>query len=391
MSLPPLDIYTLIVAFIVGNLLVGSLMLAAFHRRLTPVLKTWIASLFVQSLAWVLMAQCGGTRPLVGFAVLSISYGLMLTALTMHFSVSRRWHWPWWPVALTLVFCLTASEEIWQRQVVGNSIAALQVLLAAVVVLWQKGQRTLLRGLMGTSGVIAAGMLAARALDVFQVGEAQCLAQVKTTQMSLMFLGFFVFRFTFMFGFILLIEGKHREAVTRLATLDPLTGAYNRRTFIELATRELKRSLRSGRPLSVLVFDLDRFKDINDNHGHLAGDRVLCRVKAIVDKCLRADDLFARYGGEEFVVLMPETGANGALKLAERLRACIAEIPETGVAVTASMGIASLDTVDESWTLERLLNRADKAMYAAKRSGRNRVIEAENMHEATGTFATVAS
>lgn len=391
MSLPPLDIYTLIVAYIVGNVLVGSLMLAAFNRRLTPVLQTWIASLFVQALGWVLMAQCGGTRPLVGFAVLSISYGLMLTALTMHFSVPRRWHWPWWPVALAIVFCLAAPDEIWQRQVIGNTIAALQVLLAAVVVLWQKGQRTLLRGLMGASGVIAAGMLAARALDVFQAGEAQCLAQVKTTQMSLMFLGFFVFRFTFMFGFILLIEGRQREAVTRLARLDPLTEAYNRRTFIELAERELARCRRHGRSASLLMFDLDHFKKINDTRGHQAGDEVLCHVKDVVERCLRSADLFARYGGEEFVVLMPETTLAGAARLAERLRMAIASTPMQGdIPVTASLGVAGTAMVDEACTLDNLLAEADRAMYAAKAAGRNRVMGAE-MTEAAGTLVPAAS
>src|SRR5690606_4571723 len=148
-----------------------------------------------------------------------------------------------------------------------NLIAALQILLAAVVLLWQKGERPALRGLMGASGVIGAGMLAARAVDVFQAGDAPCMAQVQTMQMSLMFLSFFIFRFTFMFGFILLIEGRQREAVTRLARLDSLTEAYNRRTFIELAERELSRCRRHGRSIALLIFDLDHFKRINDTHG----------------------------------------------------------------------------------------------------------------------------
>ena len=378
MSLPPLDIYTLIVAFIAGNVLVGSLMLAAFNRRLTPVLRTWIASLFVQALGWVLMAQCGGTRPLFGFAVLSVSYGLMLTALTMHFGVSRRYHWPWWPVVLAFVFCLTVSDVIEQRQIYGNLIAALQVFMAAMVVLWQKGERTFLRWLMGASGVVGAGMLALRAFDVMQTGETACLADVKTPMMSLMFLSFFVFRFTFMFGFILLIEGRQREAVTRLARLDPLTEAYNRRTFIELAERELNRCQRYGRGAALLMFDLDHFKRINDTHGHSVGDDVLCQVKGVVERCLRSGDLFARYGGEEFVVLMPETGPEGALRLAERLRSAVAAMPvRAGIPVTASVGVAARARVDDDCTLDGLLAEADKAMYAAKAEGRNRVVGGE--------------
>lgn len=391
MSPPPLDIYTLIVAFIAGNALVGSLMLAAFNRRLTPVLRTWIASLFVQALGWVLMAQCGGARPLVGFAVLSVSYGLMLTALTMHFGVSRRYHWPWWPVALAFIFCLTVSDAIGQRQIYGNLIAALQVLMAAMVVLWQKGQRTFLRWLMGASGVVGAAMLALRAFDVFLAGETACLADVKTPMMSLMFLSFFVFRFTFMFGFILLIEGRQREAVTRLARLDPLTETYNRRTFIELAERELNRCRRHGRGAALLMFDLDHFKCINDTHGHMVGDEVLCQVKDVVERCLRSGDLLARYGGEEFVVLMPETGPSGALRLAERLRMAIAAMAVQGdIPVTASIGVAATSRVDDTCTLDSLLAEADKAMYAAKAEGRNRVVGAA-MAEAADKLLPAAS
>jgi len=387
-----LDVRTLIVVFIIGNILVGSLMLTAFHRRLTPVLRAWIASLFLQALGWMLMSQCGGIRPLFGFTILSISYGWMLTALTLHFGVSRRYYWPWWPVVLTVLFCLSMPDSVWQRQIVANLIAAFQILLAACVVLWQKGQRTALRGLMGLSGVFGAGMLVARAMGLYLDGTSQCMAEVKTVEFSMMFLSFFVFRFTFMFGFILLIEGKQREVVTRLATLDPLTEAYNRRTFIELATRELRRSKRSGHALSVMVFDLDHFKEVNDRYGHQAGDIVLCRIKQIAESCLRSDDVFARYGGEEFVVLMPETGRDGALKLAERLRAAIAAVPnDGGVQVSASMGVASIAEVDDEWTLERLLARADRAMYAAKAAGRNCVTEATHMHEATGAFVPVAS
>ncbi len=385
-----LDVRTLIVVFIIGNILVGSLMLTAFHRRLTPVLRAWIASLFLQAFGWMLMSQCGGLRPLLGFTLLSISYGWMLTALTLHFGVSRRYYWPWWPVAITVVFCLTMPESIWVRQICGNLIAAFQVLLAAIVVLWQKGQRTALRGLMGLSGVFGAGMLVARALGVYLDGAAQCLAEVKTTELSLMFLSFFVFRFTFMFGFILLIEGRQRETVTRLAKLDPLTEAYNRRTFIELAERELRRCQRNGRGVSLLIFDLDHFKKINDTHGHQAGDEVLCYVKRVVDGCLRSGDLFARYGGEEFVVLMPETVPAGALRLAERLRVAIAEKTVNGIAVTASIGVSSVAIVDEVCTLDRLLAEADLAMYAAKAAGRNRVSSAETT-EAAGALAQAAS
>jgi len=127
-----------------------------------------------------------------------------------------------------------------------------------------------------------------------------------------------------------------------------------------------------------MILDLDHFKDVNDTYGHLAGDKVLCHVKAVADKCLRREDLFARYGGEEFVVLAPETDAIGATRLAERMRQAIAEIPaDGGKSVTASIGLASVDIVTAETTLDGLLASADKAMYQAKASGRNRLAVAE--------------
>ncbi|MBX9849350.1 MAG: GGDEF domain-containing protein [Rhodocyclaceae bacterium] len=376
--MPSLDIRTLLIVFIIGNLLVGSLMLAAFRGRLTAVLKTWIASLFVQSLGWLLLGNCGGILPLLGFVTLSLSYGMMITALTLHFGISRRYGWPWWPVGIAVLFIICVPAEPWIRQVGGNLIAALQVLLAAAITLWQRGQRNLLRVLMGGSGLLGALVLLVRAADIYQVGATSCVVDGSSPEQGLTFLCFFIFRFTFMFGFILLIEGKQREAVTRLATLDSLTEAYNRRTFIDLAERELQRSLRNGRPMSVMVLDLDNFKQINDTHGHQAGDSVLQHVKQVADECLRSADIFARYGGEEFVVLLPDTTSQGAVVLAERLRLAIAENRAScGVPVTACIGVHSLDKVSKSVTLAELLAQADKAMYQAKAAGRNCVVVAD--------------
>lgn len=371
-----LDVRTLIVIFIVSNLLVGSLMLAAFRGHLTPVLRYWIGSLFLQGLGWSLVSKCGGVQPMMGFLLISISYGLMLMSFTLQFAVSRRYAWPWWPVVATLLFCLWNPQEIWMRHVVANLICGVQVLLAATVVLGNRDGSALLRGLIGASGLVGSGMLLARAVNVYMAGTAECLVN-NTGEQSLMFLSFFVFRFTFMFGFILLIESKQREAVMRLATLDPLTEIYNRRTFIDLAERELHRSQRNGKPISLIALDLDHFKDINDTLGHQAGDAVLCHVRGVVQQCLRSHDVFARYGGEEFVILVPETPAGGAQRLAERLCKAIKENVPVGLPqVTASIGVATWAHVPAGGRLEALVALADKAMYAAKSAGRDCVMAA---------------
>ncbi|MBI1175466.1 MAG: diguanylate cyclase [Sideroxydans sp.] len=169
---------------------------------------------------------------------------------------------------------------------------------------------------------------------------------------------------------------KLEQELVRQAKTDPLTGVSNRRHFIEMAEQEILRARRYGKPLSVLMLDLDEFKLINDRYGHQAGDGVLCKVCDIYRLTLRVVDIVGRMGGEEFAILLPETNAEKAVEVAERLRQDIAHtaIPMGGdevLHITASIGICTLGP--EGDDIDVLLNRADQAMYQVKRSGRNRV------------------
>lgn len=165
------------------------------------------------------------------------------------------------------------------------------------------------------------------------------------------------------------------EESRRLATIDALTGLNNRRSFIEAATRAIARADRYVEPLSMMLFDLDHFKQINDNRGHASGDRVLSTVGKLVHARMRDSDVCARWGGEEFVVLMPQTPAGAASQAAERLRTAIAgtrieDDAGEAIPVTASIGVATLRPGEK---LDAFVDRADRAMYQAKTSGRNRV------------------
>ncbi len=159
--------------------------------------------------------------------------------------------------------------------------------------------------------------------------------------------------------------------VQRQAITDHLTGLYNRRGFFELGQRELERARRFKHPLSVILFDLDRFKQINDTFGHPVGDRVIYAVAERCRKNLRHIDILARYGGEEFAILLPETDLPTGYRVAERLRESIAETPietERGeIPVTISVGLTM--ATEETPDLAALLNRADAAMYSAKQMG----------------------
>ncbi len=166
-----------------------------------------------------------------------------------------------------------------------------------------------------------------------------------------------------------------QRELRRLATTDTLTGVFNRRQFFDLAGREVERSHRYQLPLSLILIDLDHFKKVNDVHGHIAGDRVLQAFALTCQKNLREIDVFARYGGEEFAALLPETGRAQGREVAERLHCrinpLIVKIADSEIAITASMGIA--EYLGEGDTLGGLLQRADRALYAAKAAGRNRI------------------
>ena len=161
--------------------------------------------------------------------------------------------------------------------------------------------------------------------------------------------------------------------------VDETTGIYNKRYFRSLLTAELKRSIRYNQPCSLIIFDLDDFKKINDNFGHLQGDRTLREIATIVKSCIREGiDIFARIGGEEFALLLPATSTEGAVKVAERIRKAVEShkfpfLPE-GYKVTLSLGVATFPyhATDE----ESFIKVADDALYAAKKMGKNRVVVA---------------
>ena len=164
-----------------------------------------------------------------------------------------------------------------------------------------------------------------------------------------------------------------RSDAERLSRVDALTDVYNRRHFTEVLAGELSRVRRGGEPPAVLMLDLDHFKRINDEHGHLTGDAVLRASAYRIASILRGSDTLARWGGEEFAILAPATDADGATRLAERARAALAarpvEVEGVALELTASIGVAV--AADGSVTPDALVDAADQALYDAKRAGRD--------------------
>ena len=184
---------------------------------------------------------------------------------------------------------------------------------------------------------------------------------------------------------ICLENALNHERLKLVGLTDLLTGVNNRRYFETRFDGEISHARRHHQPLACMFLDIDKFKRINDAHGHLAGDEVLRNVASLIKLQLRSNDVIARYGGEEFVVLLPQTALRQAHEIAERIRAAIAAqplqpLPGESLTVTISIGVAMLPeklAEGDSASGQELLSSADAALYQAKESGRNKVVCAE--------------
>lgn len=178
-----------------------------------------------------------------------------------------------------------------------------------------------------------------------------------------------------LFGLMLSHIRVLSDKLSTMAYTDSLTHIYNRLHFAHFLDAEIDKVKRYGGTFSIIFFDLDHFKEVNDNFGHLAGDKVLEKITEIVSGANRSADIFARYGGEEFIILTPETELRGAMIHAERLRNDIEKFEFQGVGhVTSSFGVTEFNA--EKDDVASLFERADVALYMAKENGRNRVEKA---------------
>jgi diguanylate cyclase (GGDEF)-like protein len=170
------------------------------------------------------------------------------------------------------------------------------------------------------------------------------------------------------------VEAEYHEEIYRLTIIDALTGIHNKRYMLEFLERELARSARHQRPLSFVLFDLDRFKSVNDSLGHLGGDTTLRELVSCIKGAIRREELFCRYGGEEFAIVLPETELHDAVRVAERIRRQVERHPfrfeEVTYQTTISLGVVTTRG-EEGLTPVDLIRQADHYLYRAKSDGRN--------------------
>mgnify|MGYP002780481989 CR=1 FL=1 len=233
-----------------------------------------------------------------------------------------------------------------------------------------------IRGVTGGVFAVAAGIMFYRAgallvdpglvTGVFQITHVQLLTYAVGSVLPVIAT----------VGYLLMCNERGQRELERAARVDYLTDCYNRRAIEEQGARAMAAARRHGMPLAVLVIDIDHFKRINDELGHAAGDQALVQAVARIRAELRAEDVLGRLGGEEFIVLMPNTDSTSAVSAGERIRLAFAARPlvlaEGRRAATLSIGVAMLAPMDRHFS--QLLQRADRAMYAAKNAGRNLVM-----------------
>jgi diguanylate cyclase (GGDEF)-like protein len=373
------NLATLLAIVVFTPALAGCLLLLSWiqHRR-QPALGVWAAGFFTASIAAALIVVARGEIPnfwsvVVGNAVLAVSYGILWSgARTFE---RKRVSIPLASVGVMIWLGACAVSPIYARPEARASVmtaVGICYTLLAVLELWRG------RGDGAWRYPILVLLLGHAALIPIRIPIAGAWKHPDPADVDLATFMIFEVAFVSVCGAYLLggLVKDHIAASFRRASLtDPLTGITNRRGFFEIGERLLAWARFGKEPIALVMFDLDRFKSVNDKFGHAAGDEVLIAFCNLAAKQFRPDDLFARIGGEEFVALLPNTLVQDALWLAERVRATIEmashTVEDKVVRMTVSVGIASLN--EGTGALNALLSDADKALFRAKAAGRNRV------------------
>ncbi|HEV7777391.1 MAG TPA: GGDEF domain-containing protein [Luteibacter sp.] len=378
-----LDVPTVIVlGFVisVGASIGFSLLLAVLHEQ--PVLRLWVASLWVATAGVVLIGlrnQIPDSLSIIaGNGGIALGSILLLRGVAMH--VGGPWRW-WRPLVLLAVYCAAMAWYAFVTPDLGMrfTFASLQTILWdiwGIVLLLRYAPREIriscriAAAIMVLEGFYYTTRLFTPISPLAGQDVMKADSPVAATYIVGILIGLAMY-----FAMLLLITERLMVDLRRVARLDGLTGLLNRGAIISMGTQALKRCRQRDQPFALLIFDLDRFKQINDTWGHEAGDAVLQHVTGVLHESTHwPGSLSSRYGGEEFVMALPNAKLREALDLAEDLRAALAATPayfgDHAIPVTTSIGVAM---ADRETPFESVVAQADEALYRAKAEGRNRV------------------
>ncbi len=393
---------TMLAMIIASSLMMAVSMAVVGWGRRRDGLGRWAAALLVNAIGHLLI-MLRGLIPdvlsiVVGNLMLSSVFVGLIAAVYQFQGRPVRWALLLAPPLLVLVFVSVFIDNFPARVSFVGLVIGLQAVWALLAALSHRhatvgrGQWLLVAGLS-----LEAVVLGGRALVAISThSEATNILQSSALQ-TLTFLATFSVVLISSVGFVFMSRDRADENNRVLAALDPLTGVANRRSLIAALDRDVARAQRMREPMALMMVDIDHFKDVNDQYGHPAGDRVLCSVVNVLRQRVRAQDLVGRYGGEEFMVLLPDTGLTGAEQLARELCKAVEEsrcpadgVPGPGIAVTVSIGVfgGRLESGD-SWDM--LIAAADRALYQAKNNGRNRVEVATGLRRPSAQLAAQAN
>src|SRR5580693_5307032 len=378
-----LDVATLYLVATMVAAMLGTMLLFFGKQENIPALKWW-GTAYLLGAASVALWTLGGNRlgDMLSLALSAVGF----VACGMVWNASRVFHGRKpnlpglvlgaiaWIAAVTTI----APEASAMRITVGAGIVAIYTALTAAE-LWSERRRTLQKRwpaivVPGLHGFVL--MLPILLGDLLHRHEEIFSGSIWVTVFSIELV---LYAVGTVFVIFMLVSERTVTVHRTAASMDPLTGMFNRRGFVEATSRVIEREANAGRPVTVLIFDIDHFKSINDRFGHPAGDEILKLFSAIVINTLRISDLSGRIGGEEFAALLLCSLEEGVI-VAERVREAFASsgivVDEGPVDTTVSIGVAGGPAGTE---LEVLLAAADTALYTAKRGGRNRVEAAEEL------------
>ena len=383
-----LDTSTLYLVATMMAAMLGAMLLFFGRQENIPALKWWGTAYLLGAASvalWTLAERMLGSNPLSGMLSLALT-SVGFVACGMVWNASRVFHgrdanWPglvigalaWIAAVMTL-----APEASALRMTIGAGIVAIYAGLTASE-LWTERRRTLQKRWPAVVVPVLHGAVLMLPILLGDFLRPQDEAFGSSIWVTIFSIELVLYAVGTVFVIFMLVSDRAVTVHKTAASMDPLTGMFNRRGFSEATSRVIEREATAGRPVTVLIFDIDHFKSINDRFGHPAGDEILKLFSTIVLNTLRISDLSGRIGGEEFAALLPCSLEEGVLA-AERVREAFAEsgivVEEGPVDTTVSIGVAGGPAGTE---LEVLLAAADTALYQAKRGGRNRVEAAEEL------------
>ena len=385
-----LDLPTLLVALTVVSASMAVAVLAvAWRAHIRQGLALWGLGLAINTLSYPAFALRVVGWPHISILLSNLFTGLPLVLFTMALASFHGVHtrrlpvWALWtPLGLNMVAAaLLLNDDHWRNILVAAAQSLITLMLLRQA--WDPGligSRPTGRRVVTAGAAILLVTLVIRTAFMAFTSDWDGKYLVPDSVQVATYLPIMAVLLINSMGFVLMQMERAIDQQRMLATHDGLTGLYNRTALLELLTQYSAQSRRQNVPMAFLMLDIDHFKRVNDEHGHLAGDEVLREVAGRIQQRLRQSDILARYGGEEFLALLPATDGAGAQSVAEDIRQAIAARPIAShgaqISITISIGVHAGVPGIATNAVEAMIDRSDQALYQAKTSGRNRVVVA---------------